>query len=99
MEYEIEKTQIFDEWLQNLRDRQAVLAIANRLTRVAAGNFGDHRSLEKGVSELRFFIGPGYRIYYAIRQARIVLLLGGGDKTSQKADLRRAIATLRNLEE
>lgn len=99
MEYEIEKTQLFDDWLKNLRDRPAVLAIANRLTRVAAGNFGDHKSVGEGVFELRFFIGPGYRIYYTIRQGRVVLLLSGGDKTSQKSDVRRAIAMARSLEE
>ncbi len=66
MEYEIEKTDLFDKWLKKLRDRQAVVAISKRLGRAKLGNFGDVESVGSGVSEMRIFTGPGYRLYYTI---------------------------------
>ncbi len=67
MNYEIHTTEVFDKWTAKLKDRQAVMAIALRLARVASGNFGDTKVIGDGVSELRIFVGPGYRIYYTIR--------------------------------
>jgi putative addiction module killer protein len=90
MRYEIEKTDVFDKWLKKLRDRQAVLAIAKRLDRAILGNFGDVAPVGDGISEMRIFIGKGYRLYYVIRDRRIVVLLCGGDKTTQKKDIARA---------
>jgi len=98
MKYEIERTSYFHEWLTKLRDRQAVLAINKRLTRVAMGNFGDCKEVSAGVFELRFFIGPGYRVYFTIRGATIVLLLCGGDKASQHVDVKRAVNMAWNME-
>ncbi len=90
MRYEIEKTVVFDNWLKNLKDRQAVLMISMRLTRVALGNFGDTMSVGSGVYELRLFTGPGYRIYYTVKNGAIVLLLVGGDKSSQERDISKS---------
>jgi putative addiction module killer protein len=87
MKYEIEKTETFDKWLKNLRDRKAVLAITQRLNRAALGSFGDIKALGDGVYEMRLFLGPGYRLYYTIRNSVIILLLLGGDKSSQEKDI------------
>ncbi|MFV0436915.1 MAG: type II toxin-antitoxin system RelE/ParE family toxin [Desulfopila sp.] len=90
MGYEIEKTVQFDNWLKKLRDRRAVLAIVQRLNRAALGNLGDTKALGDGVYEMRLFLGPGYRLYYTLRDDIIILLLIGGDKSSQKKDIRLA---------
>ena len=90
MEYEIEKTETFDKRLKNLKDRKAVLAITQRLNRAALGNFGDIKSLGDGIYEMRLFFGPGYRLYYTIRNGVIILLLLGGDKSSQEKDIHMA---------
>ena len=90
MKYEIEKTEPFDKWLKSLKDRKAVLAITQRLNRAALGNFGDTKALGDGVFEMRFFLGPGYRLYYTIRAGVIVLLLIGGDNSSQEKDIHLA---------
>lgn len=90
MKYEIEKTDVFDKWLKKLRDRQAVMAIAKRLDRVILGNFGDVAPVGDGISEMRIFVGKGYRLYYVIRDTCIVILLCGGDKSTQKKDIARA---------
>ena len=90
MRYEIEKTEVFDKWLKKLRDRKAVLAIANRLDRAITGNFGDVASVGEGISEMRIFVGPGYRLYYTIRKHTIILMLCGGDKSTQEKDIQKA---------
>jgi len=90
MEYEIEKTENFDKWLKKLRDRKAVLAIIARLDRAKLGNFGDVEPVGDGVSEMRIFLGPGYRLYFTIRDNRIIFMLCGGDKSTQKKDIKKA---------
>ncbi len=90
MQYEIEETEAFTKWLKKLRDRQAVLAITKRLGRAKLGNFGDVAPVGNGVSEMRFFIGPGYRLYYVIRDGKIIVMLCGGDKSSQEKDIKKA---------
>lgn len=80
----------FTEWLENLRDKVAVQRIRVRLRRVAQGLFGDHKPVGRGVFELRFTFGPGYRVYFAQDGGTIVLLLCGGDKSSQSEDIARA---------
>jgi len=90
MEYELEKTEIFDKWLRKLKDRQAVVAIIKRLGRAKLGNFGDVEPVGEGISEMRIFTGPGYRLYYTIRQRTIIFMLCGGDKSSQKKDIIKA---------
>ncbi|QXT34318.1 type II toxin-antitoxin system RelE/ParE family toxin [Sphingomonas sanguinis] len=90
MTYTVRQTEIFAAWLADLTDRNAQKAIAKRLVRVEAGLLGDTASVGGGVSEMRFFVGPGYRVYFTIRQREIVILLCGGDKSSQSRDIRQA---------
>ena len=99
MRYEIKRTRLFDRWLSSLADRQAVNAINKRFTRLTLGNFGDAKTIGSGVFELRFFIGPGYRVYYTIRHGQIILLPAGGDKSSQQKNIKQALAIIRTLEE
>ena len=84
-------TSPFEEWLLNLRDRKAKAKIVTRLDRVAAGNFGDHKYLREGVYELRLTYGKGIRIYYGKEKDTIILLLLGGDKSTQNRDVKKAI--------
>ena len=79
------------EWLAELADRQARARILVRVQRMAAGNFGDCKSLQEGVWELRIDWGPGYRVYYAQAGKRLILLLAGGDKRKQQADIAQAL--------
>ena len=85
----------FAQWLDSLRDQQASARIAARLLRLQNGNFGDCRAVGEGVWELRIDWGPGYRVYYAVADQRVVLLCEGGDKRTQAADIDRAIARWR----
>jgi len=82
---------IYLDWLCKLRDTAARIAIDRRVNRIELGNFGDHKFCREGVSELRIDVGPGYRVYYAIAGKEVVLLLCGGDKRTQDADIDRAI--------
>ena len=83
---------LFIKWIDGLRDRQAQARVAARLTRLHNGNFGDCRHVGEGVWELRIDWGPGYRVYYAIEGKRAILLCEGGDKRTQSADIKEAIA-------
>jgi putative addiction module killer protein len=89
---ELIQSAAFATWLAALRDREANARILARLDRVRLGNFGDTRSVGGGVFELRVDHGPGYRLYYARRGLTVVLLLVGGDKSTQAADIARAQA-------
>lgn len=89
---------IFGAWLSGVRDPTAKAAIAIRITRLATGNPGDRRSVGGGVFELRIDVGPGYRLYYARVGAEIVLLLCGGNKRRQDADIQRAKTLLDDYE-
>jgi putative addiction module killer protein len=82
---------VFGEWLAGLKDARARAKVAARVGRLAAGNFGDCKPLREGVWELRVDWGPGYRVYYAMAQRSCVLLLCGGDKRRQAADIQRAV--------
>lgn len=82
---------VFGDWLEALGDERAAAKIAARIDRLAIGNFGDCKSLQEGVSELRIDWGPGYRVYYAMTARTCVLLLCGGDKRKQPADIKRAV--------
>ncbi len=84
-------TDVFGEWFDALRDRRAQQRIAARIDRLALGLFGDVKALRDGVYELRIDHGPGYRVYYAIAGRSVVLLLCGGDKRAQRADIARAV--------
>ena len=80
----------FDEWFDSLGDGKMQAAVDARLTRVRAGNFGDCKSVGGGVFELRIALGPGLRVYYGLHGQQVVILLGGGDKSTQTRDIRRA---------
>lgn len=82
----------FNDWLSDLRDPQTRRRILNRLLRVESGNYGDYKSLKDGVFELRLDFGPGYRVYFGEDRDTIVVLLCGGDKSSQARDIERAKA-------
>jgi len=90
---------VFDEWLTSLRDARAQAKIAIRVNRLAAGNFGDCKSLRQGLYELRVDWGPGYRVYYAMIGKGCILLLCGGDKRKQGADIERALRHLKDYKE
>ena len=90
---------VFDHWLTQLADVRAQAKIAVRIDRLAAGNFGDCKSLHKGLFELRVDWGPGYRVYYAMLDTACVLLLCGGDKRKQSSDIERALGYLEDFKE
>lgn len=96
---EIRKTEVFARWLDDLRDLRARARIQARLERLAAGNPGDVKPAGEGVSELRVDYGPGYRVYYKKRGQALIILLAGGDKSSQAKDIRVALRLARDLEE
>lgn len=87
---EIRQTAIFRKWLKGLRDSTTRARIASRIERLRGGNFGDAKAVGGGVSELRLDIGPGYRVYYTRRGQQLILLLCGGDKSTQASDIREA---------
>ncbi|MBV8211025.1 MAG: type II toxin-antitoxin system RelE/ParE family toxin [Burkholderiaceae bacterium] len=87
----LEGVDVFDQWLRSIRDKTARAAIGRRILRLGRGNAGDHRYLRNGVTEMRIDIGPGYRAYYGQVGEIVVLLLCGGDKSSQDVDIERAI--------
>jgi putative addiction module killer protein len=89
----------FGEWLDSLRDRKAKAKIKERLKRVSLGNLGDHKSAGKGVFELRIDYGSGYRVYFGQIGLTIVLLLLGGDKSTQEQDIRKATEYWADYEE
>lgn len=89
----------FDEWLSDLADSRAQAKIAARINRIAAGNLGDSKSLGQGLWELRIDWGPGYRVYFAMLGKASVLLLCGGDKRKQSADIARAAEYLKDYKE
>ncbi|PZA09520.1 type II toxin-antitoxin system RelE/ParE family toxin [Rhodopseudomonas palustris] len=95
----IRKTHEFERWLRNLRDRRARIRILLRLDRLELGNPGDVAPVGEGVSELRIHYGPGYRVYFVERGATVVVLLCGGDKSSQAADIAAAKRLARDLED
>ena len=87
----VRETETFAKWLKTLKDAIARRQINSRLARIAStGNFGDFASVGGGISELRIHVGAGYRVYYTLREGKVVLLLCGGDKGSQDRDIRRA---------
>jgi len=96
---EVRQTEIYAKWFDALQDRQARARIDIRIRRLSIGNLGDVKPVGEGVSELRIDYGPGYRVYFAQRARELVILLAGGDKRSQEADIKTAIQLLRTLKE
>lgn len=95
---EIRKTEIFAKWLDQLSDLRGRARILARIERLRDGNFGDWKSLDDGVGELRVDSGPGYRVYFTRVGSEIVVLLAGGDKSSQARNIRKAKELAENLE-
>jgi putative addiction module killer protein len=94
---EIRKTEIYAEWIDGLRDLRARARVQIRIERLAAGNPGDVKAVGEGVSELRIDFGPGYRVYFTKHGRELVILLAGGDKTTQAVDIKTALRLARNL--
>ena len=95
--YEVETTEEFDAWLNALRDINARAAIAKRIRIMSTGILGDTRSLTGGLFEAKIHYGPGYRLYFVNKTRRIILLLCGGDKSTQKRDIKKAIELAKEL--
>ena len=95
--FEVRRTERFIQWLDGLSDPRAVAKIAARAERLASGHFGDVQPVGEGVSELRIHYGPGYRVYFVQRGAVVVILLCGGDKSSQARDIRSAKALAKEV--
>jgi putative addiction module killer protein len=93
----IETTHTFAKWLRNLRDSRAKARVAVRIERIKDGNFGDVKPVGSGVSEMRIPCGPGYRVYFVQRGDELVILLAGGDKSTQDSDIKQAIEIAKNL--
>lgn len=87
---------VYQEWLDGIRDRTTRVRITRRVDRIKDGNFGDHEPCRDGVYELKIDFGPGYRVYYSKVGETVVLLLAGGDKSSQDKDIDKAVANLQD---
>jgi len=95
----VEETEVYRDWINGLRDRVGRARVQVRVDRLVHGNPGTHRLLREGVSELKIDFGPGYRVYYTQRGDRLILLLAGGDKSSQDEDIAQALRLARNFQE
>lgn len=95
----VQQTEVYRDWINGLRDRVARARIQVRVDRLVHGNPGQHRNLTDGVSELKIDLGPGYRVHYTEGNGEIIILLAGGDKSSQAQDIKQAIALAKGLEE
>ena len=94
---EIRKTESFAKWIDKLHDLRARARILVRIERLAVGNPGDVKAVGEGVSELRIYYGPGYRVYYKKQGKKVVILLAGGDKRTQAKDIKTALRLAQNL--
>ena len=95
----VEKTNEYRDWIDALKDHAGRARILVRVDRLTHGNPGQHRDLTGGVSEMKVDFGPGYRIYYTQRGTRLLLLLVGGEKSTQQKDIAKAIALAKNFQE
>ena len=96
--YQLQQTETFEKWLIGLRDRKAKARVLARLESVRLGNLGDWKTISGGLRELRVHTGPGYRLYFALRQSVVILLLCGGAKSTQARDIERAKRLLKEVE-
>jgi putative addiction module killer protein len=92
-------TDVFDTWFESLVDKQTARRIQARIDRAEEGNFGDYKAVGEGVSEMRIHHGPGWRVYFTQRGLDVVILLAGGNKSSQTQDISTAQALARTLQE
>ncbi|GAB3358953.1 MULTISPECIES: type II toxin-antitoxin system RelE/ParE family toxin [Giesbergeria] len=93
----IQTTQVFDAWFEGLKDRQAAMRVQVRIDRAERGSLGDVKPVGEGVSEMRIDYGPGYRVYFTQRGMELVILLAGGDKSTQAKDIKAALHLARQL--
>jgi putative addiction module killer protein len=96
---EVRQTERFAQWLEDLRDLRARARVQARIERLISGNPGDVRPVGSGVSELRINYGPGYRVYYQQKGSTLIILLAGGDKSSQVRDIEEALMLSRQIKE
>ena len=94
---EIRQTEVYSQWFNGLRDRQAQARINVRVRRLSLGDLGDVKPVGEGVSEMRIDYGPGYRVYFVRRGQALVILLAGGDKHTQDRDIKMALDLAREL--
>ena len=94
---EVRQTEVFSKWLLGLRDLRARARIQARIDRLESGNMGDVKPVGEGVSEMRIDYGPGYRVYFIQRGTELIILLAGGDKSSQSKDIRKALSLAADL--
>jgi len=90
-------TRVYRDWINNLKDRTGRARIQMRVDRLIHGNPGQYRNLTNGISELKIDFGPGYRVYYTERNKEIIILLVGGDKSTQQQDIKQATLLAQNL--
>ena len=93
----VETTSVYLDWINGLKDRVVRARIQVRVDRLANGNHGQYRVLTNGVCELKINVGPGYRVYFTEQESVLIVLLAGGDKSSQPKDIKNAIQLARNL--
>lgn len=96
---QVEKTDEYRHWIDGLKDQVGRARVLMRVDRLIHGNPGSHRNLIEGVSELKVDVGPGYRVYYSLRGARLLLLIAGGDKSTQAKDIAMALELNRHFME
>ena len=97
--YEIKTTKTFSKWLGKLKDLKGRIAVVRRIERMGYGQFGDVKSINTSISELRITTGPGYRVYFTKKEEKIIILLIGGDKSTQSKDIEKAQQLLKELED
>jgi putative addiction module killer protein len=95
----VRMTEVYRDWINSLKDRAGRARIQVRVDRLANGNAGQHRNVAGGISELKIDFGPGYRVYYTEQGGALIILLAGGDKSTQQQDIKTAVALYRNLSE
>ena len=93
----LQMTEVYLDWIYTLKDRVGRARIQVRVDRLVHGNPGNHRNLTHGISELKIDVGPGYRVYYTEKNGELIVLLAGGDKSTQQQDIKAAIALATNL--
>jgi putative addiction module killer protein len=97
--YTIKLTPVFEAWMAGIKDKVTRIRLARRLDKAQCGNLGDIKSLGGGLFEMREHFGPGWRMYYLQREETLIVMLGGGDKSSQAADISKAVTIAATIEE
>ena len=97
--YKVKKSTHFEKWMNSLKDLKGKITIARRIERMSNGNFGDAKSVGNGISELRITVGPAYRVYFTKLDDRLIVLLIGGDKSTQSKDITKAKMLLEEIKD